>query len=248
MAISRMQQPRQMYGLGSIVKKAVRGVKKIVKSPVGKLALGAAGLYGLNKFGPAGIKGFAGRFMSGKGKFMGPLSNMFRVGGKEGAGFSAGRLGLGALGAASLAPLFMGGDNDEVEEQVTQLDPIGTVQSAKNYYSGMGDAGVGLNFMPKKKYVSQNFYAADGGRAGYANGMMVEDDDETVRMQASQFRRHPMAFLKMGAASVAASSAALLISFLVSSTNLSPKIGIFDMFFTIRSASLGKPICTFLSP
>ena len=36
MAISRMQQPRQQYGLGSIVKKAVRGVKKIVKSPIGK--------------------------------------------------------------------------------------------------------------------------------------------------------------------------------------------------------------------
>ena len=46
MAISRMQQPRQMYnqgmmvhdprqayGLGGFIKKAVRGVKKIVKSP-----------------------------------------------------------------------------------------------------------------------------------------------------------------------------------------------------------------------
>ena len=45
MAISRMQQPRQMqrglgalsaprqnYGLGKLVKKAVRGVKKVVKS------------------------------------------------------------------------------------------------------------------------------------------------------------------------------------------------------------------------
>ena len=36
----------------------------------------------------------------------------------------------------------------------------------------MGDKGVGLSFMPKKKYVDQNFYAtaADGGRIGYANG------------------------------------------------------------------------------
>ena len=39
MAISRMQQPRQMYGLGSIVKKAVRGVKKVAKSPLGKAAI-----------------------------------------------------------------------------------------------------------------------------------------------------------------------------------------------------------------
>ena len=47
MAISRMQQPRQMYGLGSLVKKAVRGVKKIVKSPLGKAALLYAGTAGL---------------------------------------------------------------------------------------------------------------------------------------------------------------------------------------------------------
>ena len=77
MPISNMQQPRQMYeygglsaprqnyGLGSFVKKAVRGVKKIAKSPLGKAALGCSilGLYGLNKFGPMGIKGFAGRFL-----------------------------------------------------------------------------------------------------------------------------------------------------------------------------------------
>jgi hypothetical protein len=48
MPISNMQQarqmyeygglsaPRQNYGLGSFVKKAVRGVKKVVKSPLGK--------------------------------------------------------------------------------------------------------------------------------------------------------------------------------------------------------------------
>ena len=48
MAISRMQQPRQQYGLGSLVKKAVRGVKKIVKSPLGKAALlGGLGMYGM---------------------------------------------------------------------------------------------------------------------------------------------------------------------------------------------------------
>ena len=34
-----MTQPhRQRYGLGSIIKKAVKGVKKIVKSPIGKAA------------------------------------------------------------------------------------------------------------------------------------------------------------------------------------------------------------------
>ena len=65
MAISRMQQPRQMYnqgglgaldaprqnyGFGSFVKKAIRGVKKIAKSPLGKAVLIGGGMYGLNKF------------------------------------------------------------------------------------------------------------------------------------------------------------------------------------------------------
>lgn len=47
MAISRMQEPRQLYGLGSIVKKAVRGVKKIAKSPLGKAALIGAASFGI---------------------------------------------------------------------------------------------------------------------------------------------------------------------------------------------------------
>src|SRR6056300_940887 len=51
MTISRGQMPRQMYGLGSFVKKAVKGVtgavKKIAGSDLGKAALLAAGAYGL---------------------------------------------------------------------------------------------------------------------------------------------------------------------------------------------------------
>ena len=42
--INRSMQPRQMYGLGSLVKKAVKGVKSVIKSPIGKAAiLGAVG-------------------------------------------------------------------------------------------------------------------------------------------------------------------------------------------------------------
>ncbi len=62
MPISRMQQPRQLYGLGSIVKKAVKGVtgavkgaakgiKSLAKSDAGKLALLAGSLYGAKQFG-----------------------------------------------------------------------------------------------------------------------------------------------------------------------------------------------------
>ena len=71
MAISRMQQPRQMYGLGSLVKSvtkgvksAVKGVTDIAKSDLGKAALmAAAGSYG---FGIGPLKGLSGAgFLSG---------------------------------------------------------------------------------------------------------------------------------------------------------------------------------------
>ena len=39
MPISRSQMPRQMYGLGSFVKSIGKGIKKIVKSTIGKAAI-----------------------------------------------------------------------------------------------------------------------------------------------------------------------------------------------------------------
>ena len=68
MAISRMQNPQQLqgigslrqpYGLGKLVKKAFRGVKKIAKSKLGKAALMYAGTAGLGALaGGAGGTGF----------------------------------------------------------------------------------------------------------------------------------------------------------------------------------------------
>jgi len=213
MAISRMQQPRQQYGLGSIVKKAVRGVKKVVKSPLGKAALAGAIGFGIPGTSFGGLLGRAGMFggsgatgMFGTkglssifgqaGKFS-KIGDMFR---KDGAGspLSYGKIGLGALGLASVAPLFMGGGDDEVEETVEQINPAEQVARARNFYSGLGDKGVGLNFMPKKKYVSQNFYAADGGRANFAMGGDTDDEDEIVRMQAAARFRPAQTFLNMG--------------------------------------------------
>ena len=90
MPISRMQQPRQMYGLGSLVKSVTKGVKSAVsgaadavksvaKSDIGKAALAIAAV----KFGgPMAAKAFPGTFGSaatspflrsiGTGQFLGP--------------------------------------------------------------------------------------------------------------------------------------------------------------------------------
>ena len=190
--IGSLQDPRQGYFLGKLVKKATRGIKKVFKSPIGKLALLAGGAYGLGALGSAGKGGFlkqlmAGRsnfglpnIMSGAGKlFMGSDGGVFGGGGGllgVGGKFDPKRAFLTAGAAATALPFLMGGGEDEEEEVVDVMDPRYQVQRAKNYYSGAGDAGAGLDFMPQKKYVMQNFYAANGGRAGYSSGNTVMGD------------------------------------------------------------------------
>jgi len=220
--------PRQNYGLGKLVKKAFRGVKKIAKSPLGKAALIGGGAYllgGSSFMGGGGLgggfKNFGnllsntkgrglGQIFGGKGKFS-KVGNLFRQSLKgedgkystEGNPFSIGKLGLGALAAGSIALPFMGGGGgDEDDGPVDQMDVAGTTNRARNFYSGLGNSGVGLDFMPQKKYVDQNFYtqnAADGGRIGYAGGGSLDEDEEDyVRSAAGQSRRQPTAFLNMG--------------------------------------------------
>jgi hypothetical protein len=231
MAISRMQQPQQMQGglgaldaprqgyfLGKLVKKAVRGVKKVVKSPLGKMALlGGLGALGgsfmsggvgtgLGRFSLANLKNFGGGAFGalkgglGTGGKFSSVGDIFRVGGEAGEKMSIPRLLAGGLGATALAAPFLAG-KEEPEEVGEVMDVANIRNRAQNFYSGMGEKGVGLNFMPDKKYVNQNFYAADGGRAGYANGMLVDDEEDEIafaRSGAGMSRRQPMAFLNMG--------------------------------------------------
>ena len=87
--------------------------------------------------------------------FLGNVGNMFRQDGDKDKDFSMGRMLAGGLGAAAIASPFLMGGDEEVEE-VETMDPALQTQRAKNFYSGAGDAGVGLDFMPQKKYVMQN--------------------------------------------------------------------------------------------
>ena len=177
--IMTLDEPRQGYFLGKIVKKAKKAVKKIVKSPIGKLALLGGGAYlaggalggggGLGNFKMLGSR-FAGLF--DKGKFLSPL-----VRNKAGE-FSLGRAALTGLGAASIAaPFFMGGDEEEEDPGV----PVSGVQpmvedirnQARRYY--MDPTNSSLYFMPPRAAVQRSFYAADGGiaslpRDGYRVG------------------------------------------------------------------------------
>jgi hypothetical protein len=136
---------RQMYGLGKLVKKATRAVKKIVKSPIGKAALLYTGAGALGNL--AGGSGLAGMF---KG-FTSPSTFLSRsklggifskdglrnilVGGKDYFGERArdytpfsGLLGKGGeftfgkvATLASLLPFFGLGTGDESEEEAKKI-------------------------------------------------------------------------------------------------------------------------------
>ena len=201
MAISRMQQPqqiqsglnslqepRQRYFLGKLVKKAVRGVKKIVKSPLGKAAILGGLTFGIPG---TGFKGFMGsNFMRGalaKGShhvgndpgFLRSMMNKF-------SGLSTGQKIFTGLGAAAVATPFLQkafkmGPYEEIEEEVDEdyIGPYAAMMMARARDPYM-------NFLPNQQYVQEGFYlpqnAADGGRIGYASGMRVEDEEDEMSL------------------------------------------------------------------
>ena len=167
-----------MYGLGSLVKKATRGIKKIIKSPIGKAALlGGLGMYGMGA-GPFTKGKFGAGFLKnlGIGKYLNPWSGAFGEKGK----FS-GKHAFGLLGATGIAMPFvqkaLGWGPYKPEEEVEEDDWTVTPGSianlrnqARDYYTAATPDYLGSPFMPNKQYVMPNFYAADGGRAGLLNG------------------------------------------------------------------------------
>jgi len=210
MAISRMQEPRQLYGLGSLVKKAVRGVKKIVKSPIGKAALGVGlGMYagGLGPWSQGGTWGnakgagflrnmFAAKsvpgvpdFVTGGGTGGSKLGSFLKSMVPGTAGFKGKNLGIG-LGTLAVATPFIqkafgAGPYEEIEEEVDEsyIPPAMALAMAKNKDPYM-------SFLPNEQYVQSGFYqpAANGGRIGYANGEMVEGDIQ-LPPEAEKFLR-----------------------------------------------------------
>ncbi len=82
---------RQMYGLGKLVKKVTRSVKKIAKSPIGKAALLYTGVGGLGSIAGGGT--FFGNFASPIAQMQG-VGNIFS---RQGLGRIASKVGLGKM-------------------------------------------------------------------------------------------------------------------------------------------------------
>ena len=196
MAISRMQQPRQMYGLGSLVKSvtkgvksAVSGVKDFAKSDAGKLALLAAGAYGL---GGAKFLGGQGIFAGGQGlsrfanlaNLPGAISGALGLGVKEGAEPTFGQFakvfGIGALGGAALEALTASGASEE------ELQDIRDVDTLRSYLRrGYEQLNPGASPMQIDRFVEANTaeYRAEGGRIGYQDGTPKEGIETITPMQ-----------------------------------------------------------------
>ena len=192
MTISRMQNPQQLqgigslrqpYGLGGFLKKAFKKLKKVVKSPLGKAAiLGGLGMYGMGAGGFGGLKGSGFlRGMMGKkmaGSTLGGWANKIFNPWQSGTFSGKHLFGLGA-GAAIAAPFIQKAlkwgpyaeEDGEEEDWSTMPSSIANLRNqAQNYYRSATPDYAGSPFMPDKSFVPQNFYAAEGGRAGLLNG------------------------------------------------------------------------------
>jgi len=189
-----MQNPRQLYGLGSLVKKITRPLKKVFKSPIGKAAMLGLGAYGLGGgFGAGGFKfgnmgsGLGSLFSKGKNLLMGTpwqkgpqsgvsgglwggLKDMFG-GGSIGKGAMA--LGLGG-GLASMLAQKPDEDEDEYIDRIRTLKPY-----LKKYYKNANPTASDEDL---EEFLTTNLSeygeggAKDGGLIGYAEGGEVDED------------------------------------------------------------------------
>ena len=190
-----MLQPRQQYGLGSLVKSAVKGVTGAVKGVASgikdfaKSDLGKAALIGATMFGVPGTQ-FGGLF--GRAGFGGAATGLF---GKAGIGAT-----LSGIPGASKAAAFLGGEKTlgktlgvfaggsllgGLLSKAEQGDPNAMqatrdVGALRTYltegYTNLGYSAEEIPALVEKdvsEYSSIGGYA-NGGRIGFANGVTPE--------------------------------------------------------------------------
>ena len=173
--IMDLESARQMYGLGKLVKKATRAVKKIAKSPIGKAALLYAGgsyLTGAGNFF-GGLKG-AGALSKAKLFGLPSVPNVpdFVSGG--GTMGILGKLGLTA-GGGSLMPTALGGiaaasalaglltaEQEEEAQELSRGEGIDIEAARQSILArAQGNIGGDLRMLSAR---------ASGGRIGYQEG------------------------------------------------------------------------------
>jgi len=191
MAISRMQEPRQLYGLGSLVKSISKGVKKFVKSPLGKAAILGIGAFGLPG-GALGIKGILSPgIKSAVGATLFGTPGVPDAIGKEGI-FSnffsklgtGGKLGIGTGIATYL--LSQGKSKEEIEA-ITQ-DRNALSGYLREYFTKLNPDAQETEI---QEFIDVNTreYDATGGRVGLKDGPPKYMFNEVLREPMSDLER-----------------------------------------------------------
>jgi len=187
MAISRMQEPRQLYGLGSLVKgvkKAVKGVakgvKKFAKSDLGKaaglaaLAFGipgiqsgplAGGLFGRASFGGAATGLFG---QQGIGATLSNLSMPAFLSKSKGEGAALKNFGKVFAGGTALTALLGAAEEGDEEAIAATQDVESLRKYLSSYYSNLGYTADQIAENVERD--TSEYGYADGGRIGYDNG------------------------------------------------------------------------------
>jgi len=179
MALSYMQQPRQQYGLGSLVKSIGKGVKKFVKSPLGKAAIlgfGGAGLMGMGPFsGLSGIGSRMGGALFGTPAIGGthPILDPGKYATKGLLGGLMGKIPGGGYTLGAIGSILAASGMDPEEIEATKRDPEKLKIYLRDYYS---KTNPDKSAQEVEEFVETNVSEyATGGRVGYSEGGDYED-------------------------------------------------------------------------
>ena len=180
MPISRMQQPRQQYGLGSFVKKAFKGVtkgiKKFAKSDLGKAALLAGGAYFAPTLfgGKAGFGNFGSMLKSGIGSLASKLPSKEAIGGFLKGEKTFGKT-LGVMAGGTLIGGLLSKAEQGDEDAIAATQNVGALRS----YLESGYRNLGYDEKEIPTLVEQGVSEYTSASGGYASGGRVEYSDGT---------------------------------------------------------------------
>jgi len=205
-------EPRSEYLLGGIaktVKKAVKGVaggiKDIVSSDVGKMALLAAGGYYLGGGAFGGLRAGAPGFSFGRlgTALASPFSALTSGGGVDRLAFNAARTagtktGIGALGKAGLAlaggtalTALMGGVEEGDPEAIAASRDVNALKGyLRSYYENLGYEPKAIDRLVERdtaEYTAGQGGYAKGGRVGFEEGGTFLTMEEAAKRDPAMF-------------------------------------------------------------
>jgi len=173
-----MQNPRQLYGLGSLVKSITKGVKTGIKGITSTvkenplLALAALNFAPMLPMFGGGAPFIGMGSLTGRAGTIPGINSLFSGGVKKAGGSSlGGKLGgkLASFGIGSAIAALMSTGMSEEQAQTLSRDPSAVKQYLRQYYSNLNQKA---GSQEVDNFVNTNTaeYRANGGRIGYAYG------------------------------------------------------------------------------